>query len=612
MSAQFKQRSELLTIYRELYDHPGLFVDEAERADLLKQEQRLLSEAFQIAFIGRFSVGKSMLINRLFLGDDVLTVDLNPTTARLMYIRYGQQPALWLVKGESENLEQLPLAAPGSTVGDISAAIKQHTTHLGSVEGEEIGAYQLDWPDGHFLKDGVQLVDSIGTEDINDQFINATYTAIRQSDAVVMVLNMTQPLTESEKHFIREHIGSTGKKLFLVVNKADARSPEEQQEVLDDLQERFIDLYQSTQISAEERIFAVSAKDGIGLEELRERLLHFVADERLGEIVRSHQTGLIQRLEALILSCRQRLTELQTKKDGDESQLRSARNKLQELNVELSRQHDPIENIQEEMHDEIRFGVRDILEKGEQKLQDFRLRKLSIDNIISELSDFFLSEREKLSTKLQRNAQRLLRRRISLVAGINPESLEQLNDLNNKIFHQIFIGTSMALGVSAMIAGGGAVVGAAQIATATNIGIWSSWIAGQSGLNIFAGALAPWAFPAIGAGIIVTVAAKKIATQQKEKNYKEVLNEARKNLYLECQNLEREFCKKIDDYIEQSWEKVALNIERESKKLEQLIAQKDLGLIDTEISLLSNKEKRLEMIRKRLADLANMDIKKHK
>ncbi|MEA3643160.1 MAG: dynamin family protein [Lamprobacter sp.] len=600
MSAQFKQRSELLTIYRELHDQPGPLIDEAARAELQTQAQRLLNEAFQIAFIGRFSAGKSMLINRLFLMTDVLTVALKPTTARLMYIRYGEQPALWLVKAEGENLKRLPLAAPGSTVEDIAAAIKQHTTHLGAVEYEETGAYQLDWPDGHFFKDGVQLVDSIGTEDIDDQFVNATYTAIRQSDAVVMVLTMTQPLTESEQRFIDEHIGNTGKKFFLVVNKADARNREEQQEVLDDLRQRFIRLYQNSHISAEERIFAVSAKDGQGLEDLRERLLHFVAEERLDEIVRYHQTVLIQHLDGWLLICRQRLKEIQAKKDGNESQLRIAREQLRELGEELVRQRDSTTTMQEELHDELKVEVRNILEQGQQKLRDLRLVKLSVDNIRIELADFFRDQCERLSGKLQRHASELLQRRISLLAGINPENLEQLTNLNSDNSRQMLIKTGMVTGGVAALAGGGALIGAVQVATATQISLWGSLVAGQSGLAVFASALAPWAIPAVAGGIAIAYSAKKAAEQQKAKDHEAFLIEAQNKIRLDCKILERELGNQLDEYISQVWQQIEKEVEDKGKKLELLIAQTDLITLDTDINSLRCEEQRLSTLRGRL------------
>jgi hypothetical protein len=118
MAANFTHRDTLLDLYQQLQDHPYPGSNELELAALAGEAQRLRGEVFTIAFIGRFSVGKSQLINCLFLGEEVLTVNLKPTTAHLMRIGYGPQPALWLLpsaEGDAEKPEGLKPEAPGTT-----------------------------------------------------------------------------------------------------------------------------------------------------------------------------------------------------------------------------------------------------------------------------------------------------------------------------------------------------------------------------------------------------------------------------------------------------------------------------------------------------------------
>ena len=89
MTAKLTHRETLLDLYQQLQDHPYLGSGAAELEALAGDARRLREEVFTIAFIGRFSVGKSKLINCLFLGEEVLTVNLKPTTAQLMRIGYG-------------------------------------------------------------------------------------------------------------------------------------------------------------------------------------------------------------------------------------------------------------------------------------------------------------------------------------------------------------------------------------------------------------------------------------------------------------------------------------------------------------------------------------------
>lgn len=603
MSATFQHRASLIDLYRELQENPGPFIDEAARVDLQQQARRLLDQAFQIAFIGRFSVGKSMLINRLFLGTDVLTVALEPTTARLMYIKYGDQPALWLVReGADGTLEREPLAVPGAGVPAIADAIKHHTTHLGAAKDEDTGAYQLDWPDGRFFQDGVQLVDTIGTEDIDDRFVDATYSAIRQSDAVVMVLNMTQPLTASEQRFIDEHLGHTGKKVFLVVNKADALSPDEQQMVLDDLRPRFTRLYQDSAISAEDRISAVSAKTGEGLDELRERLIRFVVQERLTEILRGHYTTLTRQLGGWLLTCRQRLAEYQAKKEGDERQLREARDQLRKLEDVLDRQRNQLDDVRGELESEIQEGIVDLRNAGNQKLREFRQSNLTEQTIQNELAAFFMDWSDKLARQLQRKARAELQWRISQLAGIDPTSIQQLEKATGQGSRSAMTAGGVVASSGAILSGGTAIATAVQTALSTEIA-W--WAVGKTTWTVFAGALAPWAAPAVAIGIAAAFATKKVVDHKKVKDSEAFLAQASKSLKQDSALLERELRKQIEDYVSRSWADAEKKVKREGQALKQLIDQADLSAVEDQMSTLKTEEARLMGISQRLEALSS-------
>lgn len=600
MSTLFQHRTKLLSIYRVLHDQPGLFIDGEGCADLQNQAQRLLAATLQIAFIGRFSVGKSQLINRLFLGADVLTVALKPTTARLMYIQYGEKPALWLVRrGADGRPERQALATPGADASTIADAIKRHTTHLGNVQNEDVGAYQLDWPDGRFFQDGVQLVDTIGTEDIDDRFVDATYTAISQSDAVVMIVNMTQPLTASEQRFIEEHLGRTGKKVFLAVNKADTRSPDEQQEVLRNLHQRFTHLYQNSQVHAEDRIFAVSAKTGLGLDELRERLVRFVAEERLSEILHGHQVSLNQRLTGAILRCQKSLAEHQAKKDGAESQLREARERLHTLGKDLERQYTQLDDVRDDLELTLKDGVRDLRQWGDQALGQFRQGTLGEQTIRTELAILYRDGSEQLAADLQRQARKVLQRRIGIIAGIDPANIEKLNDSSGQGLSRAILATGAVSG-TALVTGGTAVLTAAHIALATT----PSWFGSASLWTLFAGALAPWALPVVASGVALAVATKRAVDRERAKNREAFLEEAKSKLREDISAMEQELRKQMEAYITKIWAGAEKEVKREGQSLEQLIAETDPTALEHHINALLAEKMRLTDIVQQLEKLA--------
>ena len=606
MAANFTHRDTLLDLYQQLQDHPYPGSNELELAALAGEAQRLRGEVFTIAFIGRFSVGKSQLINCLFLGEEVLTVNLKPTTAHLMRIGYGPQPALWLLpsaEGDAEKPEGLKpeaLVPPGGDVTAIKEAIRHHTTHLGKPRSGDPGTFQLDWPNGRFFRDGVQLLDTIGTEDIDDRFIDATYRAIQQSDAVVMVLSMLQPLTASEQGFIDRHLKGTGKKVFLVVNKADGRSSEEQGEILDDLRHRFSDCYRDSQVRAEDRIFPVSAKRGDGLNELRERLVQFVTEERLSEILRSHGTRLRARLVGWSLGCQRALADHQQKKDGQEQQLRETQKQLRLLAERLEQDRHRLGDIHEDLERDLHARISDLRRKGDRLLQDFQAQANSVEIMTTDLGLFFKNEATEVTNYLQRSAAKQLQKRLAGMAAIDAQTIEKIAAGSGNESEQIIDTLLTASGGSSLVAGGIATLTALTTALATPIP-W--WAAGTSTMTVFAGALVPWAIPAIIGGIFLIWGGDAFKRKWREQARIKFLNDASRGLDQACTSLESGLKKQLHDYVTQAWGEAEERIARDRQALEQLIAETDLVAVEARIATLHQEEQRLTEVQRDLSNL---------
>ncbi len=606
MADHFRHRDTLLDRYQQLQDHPFPGSDEAELAALAGDAQRLREEVFKIAFIGRFSVGKSQLINRLFLGEDVLTVNLKPTTAHLMRIGYGPQPALWLLPSaegdanKSEGVKREALVPPGGDVAAIAEAIRHHTTHLGKPRSGDASLFQLDWPNGQFFRDGVQLLDTIGTEDIDDQFIKETYAAIRQSDAVVMILSMLQPLTASEQGFIDQHLKGTGKKVFLVVNKADGRSPEEQREILDDLRHRFSARYRDSQVRAEDRIFPVSAKRGDGLNELRERLVQFVTEERLTEILRGHGEGLRLRLKGWSLGCQRALADHQQKKDGQEQKLRETQKQLRLLAEGLEQDRNRLDDIHNDLEGNLHARISDLRRKGDRLLRDFQAQASSVEIMTTDFGMFFKNEATEVTDYLQRRAAQQLQKRLAAMAGIDAQTIEKIASGSGNESEQIIDTLLTASGGSSLVAGGLATLSALTTALATPIP-W--WAAGTSTMTVFAGALVPWAIPAIIGGIFLIWGRDAFKRKWREQARIKFLNDASRGFDQACTSLESGLKKQLHDYVTQAWGEAEQRIARDRQALEQLIAETDLSVVEAGISALRDEGQRLTDVSRQLDNL---------
>ncbi len=172
-----------------------------------------LDELFLIVAAGEFNAGKSALINAL-LGERVLEEGVTPTTAQVTLLRWGEEYS--------------------RTVVDDSFAIVTHPLPL--------------------LKE-LNMVDSPGTNAINRQHERLTSDYVPRSDLVLFVTSADRPLTQSERLFL-EKILTWGKKVSLVVNKADILEGDESVEQV----REFVSSNAEMILGYKPELFLVSAK----------------------------------------------------------------------------------------------------------------------------------------------------------------------------------------------------------------------------------------------------------------------------------------------------------------------------------------------------------------
>ncbi|MBF6595621.1 MAG: dynamin family protein [Thermaceae bacterium] len=178
----------------------------------LRQALLDLEGPFLLVVVGEFNSGKSSLLNAL-LGADFLKEGVTPTTDRINLISYGPEPRLEAISPE---LAQIYLPDP-------------------------------------LLKD-MRLVDTPGTNAILQHHQTLTEGFLPRADLILFVSSADRPFTQSEADFLRL-IRAWGKKIVLVVNKADLLSAPEVQQVLD-----FVKKGADTTLGQVPPTFAVSAR----------------------------------------------------------------------------------------------------------------------------------------------------------------------------------------------------------------------------------------------------------------------------------------------------------------------------------------------------------------
>src|SRR5918993_1248577 len=150
----------------------------SEDVDLVRRAHADLEELFLLVIVGEFNSGKSAFINAL-LEAEISEEGVTPTTDRITVLRYDDEPV------ERERRD---------------------------------GILEKGYPN-EFLRE-IAIVDTPGTNAIIRHHEELSRGFVPRSDLVLFVTSAERPLTESERGYL-ELIRDWGKKILLVINKAD-------------------------------------------------------------------------------------------------------------------------------------------------------------------------------------------------------------------------------------------------------------------------------------------------------------------------------------------------------------------------------------------------------
>src|SRR5918911_2784205 len=156
-----------------------------EDATLVRRKLEDLEELFLLVIVGEFNSGKSAFINALLGEDELSREGVTPTTDRITVLKHGQEAV------ERERRE---------------------------------GILEKEHPND-FLRE-VAIVDTPGTNAIISHHEELSRGFVPRSDLVLFVTSSDRPFTESEREYL-ELIRDWGKKIVLIINKADLLQEEE-------------------------------------------------------------------------------------------------------------------------------------------------------------------------------------------------------------------------------------------------------------------------------------------------------------------------------------------------------------------------------------------------
>ncbi len=275
-----KVKLELAGLVREV------IAQETADEDARKEGQELLAhlaeDRFNVAVAGRFSRGKTSLMNAV-LGTDRLPTGILPLTSVITMLRYGSSERA-LVHYENSSL------AHEISLGQLSDYVTQDG-NPGNRKGVDHVEVQIP---SETLRRGFSFVDTPGLGSPIAANTAITTGFFPEMDAVVVVTSFEAALSTEEMEFLR-HAVQGDRKTFLVINKRDLVTGEERDKVLRYVEDRLIGEVGDADIG----VFAISARDGLhakqegdvrklldsGLPEFEQELVLFLASEKREQVL---------------------------------------------------------------------------------------------------------------------------------------------------------------------------------------------------------------------------------------------------------------------------------------------------------------------------------------
>ncbi|WP_298706783.1 dynamin family protein [uncultured Veillonella sp.] len=231
-----QKRGAMIQHLKELQHMNKTLANASVDVQITNALQYINNDTFSVVVVGRFSRGKSTFINAL-LGRRILPTSKKPTTAVISKITYAEEPRCLIhyKNGQQEVVNEdaffaikaLKFCDSTSSKEDVAETVKEQDA-INSIDFVEVG-YPLE-----FCKNTVELVDTPGTDDLNQARIDITYKYLNQADAVILLLAADQALSIGEVEFLEEHILKQNiKDIFYIINRKDTlNGPDEEKRVV--------------------------------------------------------------------------------------------------------------------------------------------------------------------------------------------------------------------------------------------------------------------------------------------------------------------------------------------------------------------------------------------
>lgn len=190
---------------------------EREIEDLTAASKNLSQGVFRLLVLGDMKRGKSTFLNAL-IGENLLPSDVNPCTALLTILKYGNEKRVTIHFNDGKLPQQIdfPEFKQRYTIAPEEAKeLEQKKQQAFPDVSHAVVEYPLE-----LLKKGVEIVDSPGLNDTEARN-ELSLGYITNCHAILFVLRATQPCTLAERRYLENYIKGRGLSIFFLINAWD-------------------------------------------------------------------------------------------------------------------------------------------------------------------------------------------------------------------------------------------------------------------------------------------------------------------------------------------------------------------------------------------------------
>lgn len=201
---------------------------------LEKQIAELANPQYRVAVVGEYQVGKSTLINHVFLGDKPLLAEGRGlcTTAVATDNEYGQESKLEIFDWADTTCtaETLVETVPNPTADDVNAATVSSAMDTRADLAKKRARVCIQGPNDALR--GFTVIDTPGLDDPNQELLdNTTWRIIPSVDVALLVVRGDKSLGDRELGLLRKEImGRNGISRLMVLASFNPRKMDQDQE----------------------------------------------------------------------------------------------------------------------------------------------------------------------------------------------------------------------------------------------------------------------------------------------------------------------------------------------------------------------------------------------